>query len=275
MAKPTAVKDFNSLYISGSGNTVSGNVLSNDIKGAAGDNLSLRFLNGERVSGTGANGEATIAGEYGTFTISKNGAYTYTVDLNNKDVQNAMMTGQKLVEKASYKISTNGGDTDFDYLSIDIFGKNTKPDAVGDSVKLLSGETEVVGNVLLNDIDPEGGLAVARAGAENFATAARNDFVLKFVNDGAATELQGLYGKLAIKSDGSFVYSLDVTDPDYTALGGSNATEYFQYRVKDGAFGLGPDNSQTTDVAIVQVQVNADIVQIQVNAEDNASLMVG
>lgn len=265
MAKPVAVKDTNFISVFDADGVVTGNVLSNDVPASEGGKLFLRFLDGERVSDSGKGGfDNIVVGKYGTFEIFENGSYSYKLNLNDPDVAALRASGKTLQETVSYKVSDGAGNTDFDTLTIDIAGTNTKPVAVDDSANVTTTSPSVSGNVLLNDIDPEGGLAVSRVGAENLATPNPNDYAMKFVGGDAATDVVGKYGTLSMKADGSYTYAVDLGDPDFIALGGAAATETFQYRVKDSAFGSGLDNSETTDVAIIQIGVNTDTVIVPV-----------
>ncbi|WP_298981845.1 cadherin domain-containing protein [uncultured Roseibium sp.] len=95
--------------------------------------------------------------------------------------------------------------------------------------------SQVEGNVLSNDLDPEGNMSVTN---------------IRF--DGAdhvpGTEIQGTYGTITINTDGTYTYSLDETKTETKCLAeGETAEELFTYTVTDGG-GL-------ADTAILKISV--------------------
>lgn len=234
MPKPVANQDFNTIYVNDNDGTVSGNVLANDTIESG--QLYLRFVDGQRV---GAKGTNTIKGDYGTFTISEDGSYTYKLDTNNAAVK-ALAPGETLLEKVSYKISDGGGNTDFDYLNLTIYGPNAKPVAVKDSFvstdSLHFSDGTFFGNVLDNDTNLE-------ATPLQAAFIYKGNTSVKIPYDGGEASLTGKYGTITIHRDGSFEYVIDKNDPDYVALAtGTKVTETFSYKIYDGS-----DTNNSTD----------------------------
>jgi autoaggregation protein RapA/B/C len=249
MAKLKANTDTADFYANDLDGKISGNFLDNDTNDSGGP-VYLRFVDGARVSGKGA--VSIIQGDYGVFEIDGNtGAYTYTLIPDRLPPGGIPPEG--LVEKVSYKISDGSGNTDFDYLRINLHATpNEKPQAVNDFVSAFDGVA--TGNVLDNDID-DGVLAVSRAGGENTATSNPNDFVLQFLTPEGDTVIEGVYGTLTINRAGEFNYVLNEEDVDTIALAGAQAVDTFQYRVYDDAFGNVP-NANSTDVALLNITVN-------------------
>lgn len=93
---------------------------------------------------------------------------------------------------------------------------NQDPIAEPDLLEMSKVDANLVGNVLDNDVDPDGD-------------------VLSVVNSGTAITL---YGILVLAADGSFTYTLDQTHPDVVNLGPDESlTDFFDYEVSDGRGG--------------------------------------
>ncbi|MBD9388213.1 Ig-like domain-containing protein [Agrobacterium sp. AGB01] len=239
MAKPTAVADFDTIYLNDPDGSISGNITAND--SADGGAIYLRSLNGSTVGAKKGLEQITIIeGTYGTFKVSPNGNYTYTLHPDIKEVP-----AGGLVERVGYKVSDGGGRTDFDYLTITIKGEHTKPVAVNQTV-------EVSGNFISGDLTAENHISVSRLGGENFSTANHNDYILKFVQPDGSTVINGLYGDLHIERSGAYTYTLNEAGLGLTEA----ATERFQFRIYDDAFGEF-DNAQTTDVGVLKISIPA------------------
>lgn len=237
MAKPVAKADYDTIYINDPDGTISGNITAND----SSDNgqVFLRSLNGASVGAKQGLDQVTIIeGTYGTFKVSPNGNYTYTLKAGLGQVP-----ADGFVEKVGYKISDGTGKTDYDYLTITIKPEHTKPVAVDQSVS-------VNGNSVSGDLTAEGYVSVSRAGSENLLTANPNDYNFKFVQPDGSTVVSGHYGDLHIQRDGTYTYDLNDLGKGLTEA----ASETFQFRVYDDAFGEFP-NSQTTDVGVLKISI--------------------
>src|SRR5690606_17360893 len=90
--------------------------------------------------------QSNVAGTYGTFNVSTNGAWTYTANNSQSAIQNLGSTGT-LTENFNVK-SADGTNQ---VVTVTIKGTNDAPIAVAD-VAVLSGST-VSGNILTNDSD--------------------------------------------------------------------------------------------------------------------------
>ncbi|KJV05962.1 hypothetical protein VZ94_14500, partial [Methylocucumis oryzae] len=121
---PVANNDSNSITEDGSA-TTSGNVY---VSGSAGD---VTDEQGADTNGTpitaisfgATNGtlNSALAGNYGSLTLSETGAYTYTIDNSNADV-NALKTGDSLSEVYTYTLTDADGDSTTATLTITING---------------------------------------------------------------------------------------------------------------------------------------------------------
>lgn len=233
--KPVANPDKAEIALSDPSGLVAGNLLANDSAGS-GNALYLRALNGTRV---GNKGVTTIAGTYGTFQASENGAFTYVLDKINPAVQN-LPAGSKLVESVTYKIANNGGGSDSDKLTITILGApvpNRAPAGTNDSYATgFETALSVIKNlgVLSNDTDADGDTlaAILVAGPE--------------------------HGTLTLLSDGAFTY---------TPEAGYSGMDSFRYKASDASA-----DSATVTVSILirlpaatQPVAHIDTAEISVN----------
>ncbi len=107
---PVATDDR--FVFSDHGNTMTGNILSNDYD-ADGDNLLVRFIGSTRVDA----GVQKIVGLYGTLTIDQTGQFSYTLD--ESKVDHATFTKGIVKESFQYKIS-DGSHQDTGYLSFQV-----------------------------------------------------------------------------------------------------------------------------------------------------------
>ncbi|MBO6871980.1 MAG: VCBS domain-containing protein, partial [Balneola sp.] len=107
---PTAVDDVTQTLKEG-GESVSGNVMANDIRGAD-DPVTVTEItytdeSGQQVTASvdPVNG-VTVDTQYGSLTIAADGSYTYTSDANETHTN-----GQPLTEGFTYTITDNDGDS--------------------------------------------------------------------------------------------------------------------------------------------------------------------
>ncbi len=215
---------------------IAGNILTNDMD-IDGDTLSVV---GVAKGDTGSNLENAntiaqgVAGDYGTVTINEDGTYEYALDNTNATVQ-ALGVEQILTETFTYTASSDGnGVLKHTTLSITINGSNDELVVVADTNSIAEDVTApVTGDVLTNDTDVDGdtlnvvGVAKGNTGTnlENVATV------------GAGVD--GDYGTVTIKNNGSYSYNLDSSNTTVQALGvGQTLTETFTYTASDGNGGL-------------------------------------
>jgi VCBS repeat-containing protein len=181
---------------------------------------------------------------YGSFTITADGAWTYTLDNTNPVVQ-AVPAGGTLTD--SFTVATIDGTEQV--VTITITGTNDAPVAVaddnaGDAVSEsgispgnvpFAGDPAAAGNVLANDTDVDTGGTVTVTAVNGSAA-----------NLGIA--VVGLYGALTLAADGSWSYVLDNADPDTDALAQDQAaTDSFTYTIEDAS---GATATTTLTIAI-------------------------
>lgn len=100
-----------------------------------------------------------------------------------------------------------------------------KPVAQDDVATIVSTDSDgkISGNLLLNDVDPDGGALFLR-----FVNGIR-------VGDKGTDTIVGTYGTFKFNKDGSFTYTLDTSNPAVAALGpGETLTEKLNYKISDG-----------------------------------------
>ena len=234
---PTSVKPVagDDHYTFDSNQTITGNVLSNDMAGANGA-LYLRDFDGQTVLAKQPGQVTDIAGQYGTFHVKADGSFTYTL---SDSVKASLLVGQTLHESFQYKISDGLGHTDAGIFSIDINGTATKPHAVDDHYTFSENDA-IGGNVLDNDTPGSNGMLYLRS-------VTGTDIAAK-QGPGQTTDVAGTYGTFHFHPDGSFTYDLD---PGVKASldTGQTITETLKYyKISDG---LGH-----TDVGIITLDIN-------------------
>jgi len=189
----------------------------------AGSSVSNLVLNQDSLTAT------AIKSKFGTLLIKANGDYTYTVDRENPDLL-ALDPAGLYTDVFSYVVSDGKGGKAKSQLTINFRGPNTPPVALDDT---NAGNT---GRVLANDTDQENNeLVVSAVSMGTEASAMPLSPLANQVPSGASgLTVDGVYGTLTIKQDGSFTYHVNPDDPDFVALGTTGeAVESFVYEVKD------------------------------------------
>ncbi|MCQ8818455.1 Ig-like domain-containing protein, partial [Mesorhizobium sp. SEMIA396] len=230
---PTASSDID---VAQSGQTVVGNVETNDTAGADGI-ASIAWTN---VAGS------TVTGTYGVLTVDANGGYSYHANPNASGV-----------DIFNYTITDGDGDTSPSTLTITVSSGTPQPVAVTLTVDEAALDTSTTGDDIdhgtvtgtnpsstaetvtgtLTLGDPDSPHVTNIAGATSSAVG------------GSPVTVQGTYGVLQIDQDGHYTYTL--TTPFTTAPATDNgaATEpgkdMFTYTVTD-SFG----NSSTSTISV-------------------------
>ncbi|WPO98927.1 retention module-containing protein [Pseudomonas sp. HR96] len=109
---PTAVNDSNSTTADASHQTLTGNLLTNDVQGA--DRIAISGNNGPITAGT-------FSGTYGTLTISASGAYSYVLNTSDADFI-ALGANGRGTETFRYTLNDSDGDTSTANLVINVGG---------------------------------------------------------------------------------------------------------------------------------------------------------
>ncbi|MBU0480775.1 MAG: VCBS domain-containing protein [Proteobacteria bacterium] len=223
---PIATANLNS--IAEGGVSVSGNMITDDDgygvdSDPEGDSLMVTAI------------DKTGADQYGTFTHNTDGSYTYTLDNTNPAVQ-ALGLGQSLTETYTYTVDDGNGGADTSTVTITINGGNNAPTATANTNSIIENTVSVSGNMITDDdgngvdSDPEGDnlmvTAIDKTGADQYGTFTHN-------------------------TDGSYIYTLDNTNPAVQALGpGQSLTETYTYTIADGNGG--------TDTSTVTITINGE-----------------
>nr|WP_239482186.1 VCBS domain-containing protein [Pseudomonas insulae] len=173
----------------------------------------------------------TLQGRYGSLTLNADGSYSYVVDNANPTVQALRTAGETLREAFTYRMRDTEGAESTARLNLLIQGANDAPVAVNDSAvasdQVVAPHTS--GNVLPNDgdVDNADQLQVVgiRTGAEAGSGTAGT----------VGQPLVGRYGTLTLNADGSYTYTIDLTNPEVLAAAGLGQVlqDVFTYTIND------------------------------------------
>lgn len=214
------------------GTNALGNVLDNDTDVdsiANGESKQVQSVSNETGQTAGAG--QVLVGRYGSLTLNADGSYSYVIDNSNPTVQALRTAGNTLSETFTYRMRDTAGATSDARLTVVIQGADDAPVAQNDSAVASDqvAAPQASGNVLPNDSDVDGGdgLSVVgiRTGAENGSGTSGT----------IGQPLQGLYGTLIINADGSYTYSIDLTNPQVLAAAGLGQVlqDVFTYTISD------------------------------------------
>jgi len=171
-------------------------------------------------------------GQYGALTVDQNGKWTYTLD---EAAAQSLTLGETKIESFTVKVTDRHGASDTETVTIEVISSNDAPTAETNSNDVQAaglvngqptlGDAFAHGNVLIDDEDVDGDsltvTAVSYAGAA--ATLLFGAYVV-----------QGKYGFLTLKPDGTYLYTLNNLDPDTIGLSeGDPRADVFTYTVKD------------------------------------------
>ncbi|MDN6860512.1 VCBS domain-containing protein [Pseudomonas sp. CAN2814] len=209
-----------------------GNVLDNDtdVDGVQyGETKSV--VNFTNQNGTTTNAGNVLQGLYGKLTINADGSYEYRVDNDNPTVQAMRSANEKLQEVFTYRMRDTAGATSDARLTVVIQGANDNPVARDDSNSATdqTPAPQATGNVLPNDSDVDGGDALTvtgiRTGQE---TASGSAGVI-------GQPIAGRYGTLVLNADGSYTYTIDLSNREVLAAAGLGQIlkDYFTYTISD------------------------------------------
>ena len=207
-----------------------------------------------RVAGSADNvGKATDGSNGGSFTISANGAWSFTPDSTFDD----LATGETRITSVAYT-AFDGSLTDTATLTVTVTGGNDAPTAVNDTgataenteltvadgaTGTTSGTTTTNADLLLNDSDPDGDtLTISEVGGES-------------VNVGKATNGSN-GGSFTISVNGAWSFNPG-TGFDDLAIGDTRATSV-EYTATDGS---------QTDTATLTVTVSGANDGLTANAD--------
>ncbi|PJI50366.1 MAG: adhesin [Pseudomonas sp.] len=209
-----------------------GNVLDNDtdVDGVPyGETKSVVYFTNQ--NGATVNAGNVLQGLYGKLTINADGSYEYRVDNDNPTVQAMRTAGEKLQEVFTYRMRDTAGATSDARLTVIVQGANDNPAARDDSNSATdqTPAPQATGNVLPNDSDVDGGDSLTvtgiRAGQEAGSGAAGV----------VGQPIAGRYGTLVLNADGSYTYTIDLSNREVLAAAGLGQVlkDYFTYTISD------------------------------------------
>lgn len=214
------------------GSDANGNVLDNDTDvDSVANGETKQVLSVSNESGQSVAAGQVLIGRYGQLLLNADGSYTYTVDNANPLVQALRTAGETLRETFTYRMHDTAGATADARLNIIVQGANDAPMALDDS-SIASDQKpspQTSGNVLPNDSDVDGGdglhISAIRTGAESGS----GTFGL------VGQPIKGQYGTLILNADGSYTYSIDLSNPEVLAAAGLGRIlhDRFTYTVQD------------------------------------------
>ncbi len=195
----------------------------------------------------------------GSFSIdSSSGEYEFILDNDKADALNA---GEEVTETYTITVSDGNGGSVTQDVTVVIKGTNDAPDLSidltdGDSFSLTEGESDTTVTGTLSVVDPD-----ANGGMQNITVNGfTNSLDLSATGTTSAT-FEGLYGNLVIEANGSYTYTVGVTEAQQKAVQGlsSDVVETFDIKTTDanGAFDTaslninisGVDNVPTLDMS--------------------------
>jgi len=206
-----------------------------------GDTLTVTAVRFGEV--TGVVGQPLV-GEFGTLTLNADGSYTYVPS----DAAITLPQGEGAEDLFTYTVTDSAGNSSTANLSVRAVGVNDAPIAQADTYYIEGtvaevsvaaaegvlaghvedeGSTEIVGT----DVDPDGDALVVLKVAVGIDGPLNTD---------AGTAIQGAYGTLILRADGSFSYAPNAAALELPA--GEAVEDLFRYSVSDGQGGV----SETT-----------------------------
>ncbi|WP_448681009.1 VCBS domain-containing protein [Pseudomonas nicosulfuronedens] len=209
-----------------------GNVLDNDtdVDGVQyGETKSIVDFTNQ--NGSTGNAGSVLQGLYGKLTINADGSYEYRVDNDNPTVQAMRSANEKLQEVFTYRMRDTAGATSDARLTVVIQGANDNPVARDDSNSATdqTPAPQASGNVLPNDSDVDGGDSLTVTGIR---TGQETDSGTAGV---IGQPIAGRYGTLVLNADGSYTYSIDLSNREVLAAAGLGQVlkDYFTYTISD------------------------------------------
>lgn len=212
------------------------NVLDNDRDVDAGDSRTLIGIRvGDELTGrdfTLVNGSQSIAGTYGTLIVFANGDTQYLVNNDLAAVQ-ALKPGDTLREVFSYRMRDTASALSIARITVTIQGAWDAPVAADNgNVAITDNGDGLVfnpsGNVLPNDRDIDQGDRLTVTGIRTGPEGGSG------TSGTVGSVLVGQYGTLVINADGSYHYTLDISNPQVLALDLLDTlVERFTYQVTD------------------------------------------
>ncbi|MCS3458284.1 VCBS domain-containing protein [Aeromonas sp. BIGb0445] len=244
----TTAIETGGVHNTGAGLDPAGNVLDNDTDVDSQANGETKaVLTVTSAAGVSVNAGQTLQGRYGQLILNSDGSYQYLVDNDNPEVEALRSANQTLTEVFSYRMRDQAGAFSEARLTVVIQGANDNPVAQDDS-SLANDQVQpphTSGNVLPNDSDVDANdplrVTGVRSGTESGSGQAGQ----------LGQPLAGRYGWLTLNGDGSYSYTIDLTNREVLAAAGLGQVlqDVFTYTLIDG--------SDATDLA--QLVIHLDI----------------
>ena len=135
-----------------------GNVLTNDTDVDTGDTRTVTGVAAGVVGSASSSVGVSVVGSYGSVSVATNGAYSYTVDNSNANVQALRNSGQSITDVFTYTVTDAGGLTSTTQVTITIQGANDTPTITSDggtstAVISMAENVTAVTTVVGNDVD--------------------------------------------------------------------------------------------------------------------------
>ncbi len=247
---------------------------------AIGDNADIMFdTNPTPVT------SANINGSYGSFTISNQGIYTYTLDNTNPSVQ-GLKSGQSLTDILSYEITDGDNDTDTTTVSITINGiEDALPViTINDDNGVVAGDTSVLENdnsltVKTISFSATAGLAVSGTALSvtNSSNASTNITLAELSNlNTSPITINSALGQLRLSNYStvtntlSYAYNPSGDAQDHSA-GDDSVIEPFSFQITDTEGDQSAAQTLEILIADTEPQANADTPSVT----ENGSALIG
>ncbi len=207
--------------------TASGTLVATDV-----DNDTLRYSLVSASSDASHDTASTITGQYGTFTLNKDGSYTYTLDNENPDT-NALNQAHVVTETFTVRVSDGSGGSVEQDVTVSVSGTNDAPHlSLSLTQATLKEDADVnsaKGNVTVLDPDADGDSLNEQRLSVNDSSASRA---------GDNVSYEGQYGTFELDgSTGEYTYTLGVTDEQQARVDaldeGESVEDVFLVRTTD------------------------------------------
>ncbi|MEG0007306.1 MAG: VCBS domain-containing protein [Aeromonas sp.] len=243
----TTAIEAGGVHNAAAGLNPTGNVLDNDLDVDSQANGETRsVLTVSNSVGASVSAGQALQGRYGQLILNADGSYQYLLDNDNSEVEALRTAGQTLTETFTYQMRDQAGAQSQARLTVLIQGANDNPVALDDNSVASDQVTapHATGNVLPNDSDVDANdplqVVAVRSGAEDGS------------GDGGqlGQPLAGRYGWLVLNADGSYSYTIDLTNKEVLAAAGLGQVlqDIFTYTLGDG--------SQAVDQAQLVIHLN-------------------
>ena len=239
------------------GQTITGNVTANDTKSQDGATIVTKVVFGNTSHDIPATGTKVIVGQYGTLTIDKNGAYSYTARSDNPNG----------VDKFTYTLKDGDGDTSSSTLTVDVTCIDDKP-TITSAVETID-ETSLAGGAIT-----ETGSVTAAYGQDGSAGVAANG---SFTSGGSRlnNKLTSNGNEVIVKQDGNTYTGTAGGATVFTLVVAANGSYTFKlFDQLDHADGNNPNDVIDLNFGVKATDLDGDVANgtITVKVKDDAPI---